>query len=96
MNIVVKVDPQFGRAKFADKTNQIEFNTTAKSIEECKEYDASVKFAIADIFKPIDIEMLYNILDKVPDSDGKSKIVRVYCDDFWRNDFFFIFFSILF
>lgn len=65
------MDPQFGRANFADNTNQMEFNTTVRSIEQCKEYDATVKFAIADIFKPIDIEMHHSVLDKVPDSGGK-------------------------
>lgn len=71
MNIVIKIDQQFGRANFPDKTNQLEFNTTVRSAEQCREYDASVKFAIADIFKPIDIEMHHSVLDKVPDSDGK-------------------------
>lgn len=76
MNIVIKIDPQFGRANFGDKTNQLEFNTTARSVEQCQEYDASVKFSIVDIFKPIDIEMHHSIIDKVPDSDGESKIFR--------------------
>lgn len=71
MNIVIKVDPQFGRANFPDKTNQLEFNTTVRSVEQCKEYDAAIKFSIADIFKPIDIEMHHSVLDKVPDSGGK-------------------------
>lgn len=71
MNIIVKIDPQFGRANFADKTNVLEFNTTARTAEQCQEYDATVKFSIADIFKPIDLEMHHSILDKVPDSDGK-------------------------
>lgn len=71
MNIIIKIDPQFGRANFAGKTNNLDFNTTARSAEQCEEYDAAVKFSIADIFKPIDIEMHHSILDTVPDSEGK-------------------------
>lgn len=76
MNIIIKIDQQFGRANFADKTNQLEFNTTVRSAEQCRDYDASVKFSIADIFKPIDIEMHHSVLDKVPDSDGESIFIE--------------------
>ncbi|KAJ6640903.1 Integrin alpha-PS3 [Pseudolycoriella hygida] len=68
MNIVIKVDPQFGRAHFPDQTNQMTFNTTALEVEQCREYDATVKFSVADIFKPIDLEMQHSVLDIAPDS----------------------------
>lgn len=68
------MDPQRGRLKFSDDptSNTKEVNVTASETEECLHYEATVKFSIADIFKPIDLNMNYVVLDGIPDSEGKA------------------------
>lgn len=68
---LIKLDGQLGRATFDDKTNLYEINGTVTAEEQCVELTANVVFSIADIFKPIDLEMAYNIVDDVP-QDGQG------------------------
>lgn len=63
---LIKMDGQLGRAKFDDRTNLYEINSTATVDEQCVELKAFITFSIADIFKPIELEMAYNIVDDVP------------------------------
>ncbi|KAJ6640899.1 Integrin alpha-PS3 [Pseudolycoriella hygida] len=73
----LKLDPDsiYRRATFvANGNNVLEVNTTANAIESCLEYDASVKYSLEDVYKPIDIEMHYQILNLVPQSTD------VFCD----------------
>ncbi|KAG4071617.1 hypothetical protein HA402_011771 [Bradysia odoriphaga] len=71
----LKLDPDSRRATFAESGNYIlEVNTTANTIESCLEYDASVKYILEEVYKPIDIEMHYQLLNPVPQSDG------AFCD----------------
>lgn len=69
---MIKLDGQLGRATFDDKTNQYEINGTVTTDEQCVDLTAFVTFSIADIFKPIELEMAYNIVDDVP-QDGQGK-----------------------
>lgn len=73
--IEIRLDPQHGRVKFSDDptSNTKELNVTAGEAEKCLSFDALVKFSIADIFKPIDLNMNYVALDGIPDSEGKSQ-----------------------
>lgn len=66
------MDEQFQRLNFLDKNNSLEINSTATTIEQCREYRTVVTFSQAYIFKPIDIEMHYSVSNKVPDSNGES------------------------
>lgn len=61
--------------KFSDDptSNTKELNITAGEKEECINFNAMVKFSIADIFKPIDLNMNYVSLDGVPDTEGKTQ-----------------------
>lgn len=76
VNITLKVDPQFGRAQFENRNNQFGFAVPIGVAELCRNMSVSVKFSIVDIFKPIDIEMHYKLLNTLPnasvDSDAKS------------------------
>lgn len=68
----LKLDPDsiIRRATFMENGNNVlDVNTTANTIESCLEYDASVKYSLEDVYKPIDIEMHYRILNPVPQSD---------------------------
>lgn len=69
----LKLDPNSitRRATFADSgRNILDVNTTANSIESCLEYDASVTYAVEEIYKPIDIEMHYQLLNPIPQDGG--------------------------
>lgn len=63
---IIKIDGQLGRVTFADKTNQYEIKSVATGDEQCVQLKAFVTFSIADIFKPIELEMSYIILNGVP------------------------------
>lgn len=72
---LIKLDGQLGRATFDDRTNLYEINSTVTDEEQCVELTAFVTFSIADIFKPIELEMAYNIIDDVPQiGQGKHKL----------------------
>lgn len=70
-NVKIILDQHYGRAKFPDNSNLMEVNDTAIQTETCVHMDATIQFNVADIFKPIDLEMSYEVLDGVPDSEGK-------------------------
>lgn len=63
---IIKIDGQLGRAKFPDQTNLYEIHSTITGTEQCVDLSAIVTFSIADIFKPIELEMMYNIINVVP------------------------------
>lgn len=54
--------------------NTLDVNTTANTIESCLEYDASVEYSPEDVYKPIDIEMHYRILNPVPQTDNGIQV----------------------
>lgn len=69
----LKLDPDSinRRATFMENGNNVlDVNTTANTIESCLEYDASVKYSLEDVYKPIDIEMHYQLLNPVPQTDS--------------------------
>lgn len=64
------------RATFMENGNNfLEVNTTANTIESCLEYDASVKYSLDDVYKPIDIEMHYQILNSVPQTYNGIQVI---------------------
>lgn len=69
-SFALKLDQLHGRALFADQTNLVERNVTASTTEQCIDFDVVVTYFLADIFKPIDLELSYAVLDGVPDSEG--------------------------
>lgn len=69
----LKLDPDSinRRATFMENGNNVlDVNTTVNTIESCLEYDASVKYSLEDVYKPIHIEMHYQLLNPVPQSDS--------------------------
>ncbi|XP_036332455.1 integrin alpha-PS3-like, partial [Rhagoletis pomonella] len=72
--IRIVVDPQVKRAKLVQtRTNEISFNATAGLQEQCRSFDCEVHSSVADIFKPIELEMHYDLINGVPNSG-------VFCD----------------
>lgn len=87
---VIKLDGQLGRATFNDRTNQYEINGTVSADEQCVELAAFVTFSIADIFKPIELEMAYNIIDDVPQvGQGKHKLNYTLSFDLFSIETFY-------
>lgn len=67
------VDPQVKRVKITStNSNEMKFNVTAGTELKCSMWDCSVRYSIEDIFKPIELELHYDIIHGVPDSEGKS------------------------
>lgn len=60
----MKADTKYGRAKWINNNKFYELNVTLNSQVQCHEFDVAVFFNIADIFKPIEIEMEYRIVNQ--------------------------------
>lgn len=67
---LIKLDGQLGRATFDDRTNLYEINSTVTADEQCVDLTAFVTFSVPDIFKPIELEMAYNVIDDVPQNSS--------------------------
>lgn len=65
-NSTVKLDGQLGRALFSDKRNEYEIRGKMTDKQQCTELTAFITFSIADIFKPIELEVTHNILNGIP------------------------------
>lgn len=80
-NATVKLDGQLGRAVFQDKTNEHDIYGKITPDEQCVLLEASVTFSIADIFRPIEIEMTHHVLNGIPnvnkndESETQGKLV---------------------
>lgn len=85
------LDQQHGRAKFPDNSNLMEVNDTAIQTETCVHMDATIQFNVADIFKHIDLEMSYEVLDGVPDSEGTYVLIKKTSKQVSLHYFFLVF-----
>lgn len=47
-------------------------------MEQCETYDLSVMSSLNDIYKPIDLDMYYEVLDGVPNSEGILYLSIIY------------------
>lgn len=67
LKLKIIVDPKVNRAYFAQTgTPVLEYNVRASSRIQCDEHRVHVNFTVSDIFKPIEVQMHYEILNKVP------------------------------
>lgn len=66
----VKLDGQMGRAVFEDRRNQYEINSKITSDEQCILLEAFVTFSIVDIFRPIELEMTYHVLNDISNNNN--------------------------
>lgn len=72
-NATIKMDGQLGRALFRDKQNELELFEILTAKEQCKQFTADVTFSIADIFKPIELEMSHNVLNSIPNYSAMNR-----------------------
>uniref|UniRef100_A0A6B2EME7 Putative vitronectin receptor alpha subunit n=1 Tax=Phlebotomus kandelakii TaxID=1109342 RepID=A0A6B2EME7_9DIPT len=64
--IKIAADTQFGRVKFSEGGNSQEFEVKPQSYSQCKIFDVAVESRTEIIFKPIDLDMSWQILDNTP------------------------------
>lgn len=69
-NATIKLDGQLGRAIFQDKSNEYDINGKITPDEQCVLLEAFVTFSIADIFRPIEIEMNHHVLNGIPNNEN--------------------------
>lgn len=66
-NVLLKADIKYGRAKWINNNKFYELNVTINNHVQCHEFDVAVYFNIVDIFKPIEIEMEYRLVNQLLD-----------------------------
>lgn len=72
----VVLDPQVKRIQIpSTNSNEMKFNVTATTKKECRVIDCNVHFSVETIFKPIDMELHYQLANSIPDSEGKSTTI---------------------
>lgn len=82
---VIKLDGQLSRATFIDQSTQFELNGTANAEKQCIELTAYVTFSIGDIFKPIELEMTFEIVNGIPqNTNGKKPLISI------KSRYFFV------
>lgn len=80
----VVVDPQVKRVTIASTgRNEMKFNADAQTQMQCRIMDCNVKFIESEIFKPIELELHYSLVNQVPDSEGNH--ISIHCS----NSFYF-------
>ena len=72
LSIQMSVDMQLNRASFSKTDAQKVQNNTLSinNVNHCFEFDVYVKSTLADIFKPIVIELKYDLIDKIPEANA--------------------------
>jgi hypothetical protein len=55
-----------GRASFDNSERHKELQVTISNTEKCQDFTVNVQYNQNDIFKPIDLEIIYDIVQKVP------------------------------
>lgn len=75
-NATITLDGQLGRATFTDKRNQYQFSNRLTPQQQCMDLVAFVEFSIADIFKPIDIELVHTVINGIPNNTLDSNEVE--------------------
>lgn len=66
-NATVKIDGQMGRAFFQDRTNEYVITGNIRPEEQCVLLEAFVTFSIANIFRPIELDVVHYVLNDIRD-----------------------------
>ncbi|XP_031627778.1 integrin alpha-PS3-like [Contarinia nasturtii] len=78
-NATIKLDGQLGRAVFSDRKNEFDIVGVITPSEQCTLLEAFVTFSIAEIFRPIEMEMTHHILNNIPKVDDSSE-TQEFCE----------------
>ncbi|XP_075168394.1 LOW QUALITY PROTEIN: integrin alpha-PS3-like [Haematobia irritans] len=65
------IDPQVKRVYRIEsiKSNQVKMNVTASQQKQCRNLNCYVRFSPANIFKPIQLELTYELVHQITDSE---------------------------
>uniref|UniRef100_T1P9U3 Integrin alpha n=1 Tax=Musca domestica TaxID=7370 RepID=T1P9U3_MUSDO len=70
LNMHVILDPQVKRVQIAStNSNEMKFKSTATTKEQCTEIDCNVRFNVETIFKPIEMELRYGLVNGIPNTE---------------------------
>jgi len=71
--IRIAIDTQLKRVKFVQtQTNEMSFKADAGLGEQCRVFEVKVRYSEENLFKPIDLEIFYELTQKVEKLEGKS------------------------
>uniref|UniRef100_A0A1L8EBN8 Putative vitronectin receptor alpha subunit n=1 Tax=Haematobia irritans TaxID=7368 RepID=A0A1L8EBN8_HAEIR len=66
----VVLDPQVKRVTIAStNSNEMKFTVSATTRTQCRVLDCNVRFSVSDIFKPIEMELHYQLAQGIPNSE---------------------------
>lgn len=71
-NATIKLDAQANRASFNNNKTEYLLSDQMTAHKQCKHFTVNVKYSAADIYKPIDLEMGHNVLNRMPDYSGNE------------------------
>ncbi|XP_068146728.1 integrin alpha-PS3 isoform X2 [Drosophila tropicalis] len=68
----IVIDSQLKRVKFTQSSsNELSFTADAKVTQQCRVFDCDVRYSEKDIFKPIEMEMHYELTKNVPNDTAE-------------------------
>ncbi|KAH8401664.1 hypothetical protein KR009_007208, partial [Drosophila setifemur] len=71
VEIRLAVDTQRNRATFTQtQTNVRTFRANAGLTEQCQSFEVQVRFSEKDVFTPINLEMHYEVIHKIPETEA--------------------------
>lgn len=76
-NATVKLDGQLGRAIFHNKRNEYEISDKISSKPKCIQLEAYVTFSIANIFRPIELELFHHVLNDISNADSNNETSEI-------------------
>ncbi|XP_059622355.1 integrin alpha-PS3-like [Phlebotomus argentipes] len=82
LSMNITADAQYGRIMFPESKNSLQFEQKAESFSQCKIFEASVESRAETIFKPMDLEMSWEIISNIQqDEEFCSNCVSVNPND---------------
>lgn len=75
LRLKFKLDAQYGRAFFEDKTNVRTWDLVVSDAKHCEEYDLSISSRLDQIFFPLLLELHHQNVD-VPTGPGESDVTE--------------------
>ncbi|XP_044249047.1 integrin alpha-PS3 [Drosophila takahashii] len=70
LDIRISIDKLLKRVEFPQtQTNEVSFQVNATLDEQCRDFEVKVLYSEKDLVKPIDLEIHYELTNKVPNSE---------------------------
>jgi len=73
LDIRIAIDKMLERVRFIENQgNEMSFKVLAGLQEQCRVFEVKVQYSEENLFKPIDLEIFYELTQKVEKLEGKS------------------------